>query len=102
MFSPPPSHRPRRIGPAASRCCACRTGAAPYTTAQRGTEGRDEWERRTREVDSRGYQLVAPPSTGSTTPVMKEAASEAKNRAAAAMSCGVPSRPNGCRATSSA
>lgn len=42
-----------------------------------------------------GYQTVAPPSTGSTAPVMKADSSLAKNTAAQAMSSGRPKRPSG-------
>ena len=41
-----------------------------------------------------GRQMVRPPSTGSSTPVMNSAASLASQSAALAMSCGVDMRPS--------
>ena len=43
-----------------------------------------------------------PPSTPSTCPVMNAAASETRNAAACATSCGVPSRPSGVSSASAA
>ena len=42
-----------------------------------------------------GYaRAVAPPSTGTTAPVMNEASSESRNATTAAISCAVPARPS--------
>jgi hypothetical protein len=41
------------------------------------------------------YRIVRPPSTGSATPVMKAASSEARKSIARATSSGVPGRPSG-------
>ncbi len=41
--------------------------------------------------------IVSPPSTVNTCPVMKPAASLARNSTESATSCGSPSRPNGIR-----
>src|SRR5207302_11014256 len=47
----------------------------------------------------RQFQIaVMPPSTGRSTPAMKLASSEARNKAADAISSGRPSRPNGTEA----
>lgn len=48
------------------------------------------------------YILLYPPSTGSPIPVTQLASSLAKNTAALAISCGVPSPRNGCCASTAA
>ena len=47
------------------------------------------------ETTAAGFCAVSPPSTGRSTPVMKAAASLARNSAACATSSGWPTRPSG-------
>ena len=64
--------------------------AGGYRSADPARAPRDHGEPR--------HAAVVPPSTGSTTPVMNEAASDARNAMAAAISAGEANRPSGTAA----
>ena len=86
-----------------STACDHRTASAPRTCANNVDSVRSctgtvlSTVRSARTRVRRGYVVSSPPSTGSSTPVMYDAASDARNTAAATSSSASPVRPAGTR-----
>ena len=100
--APRPSSRAAAASPATLPAKA-EPGGPPTESAsgRRGLVGETWFPPRERAIGDRRHQADCPPSTTSTVPVTKRAASLARYRTASAMSSGRPTRPSGRRAASS-